>query len=308
MENTKLSNLYSYKKLLKYNGLLGNTKVVSRRIKFGIELEIENINSYFVFVSPFNLVTDHSLKIGGGELVSVPLDLQFIEVELQRAKGNLIATQISFSKRTSVHAHMNVRDFTSLELYKFILLYLIFEKALFKYSGSRDNNPFCIPLYHLEDKVSIALDKIKTGQIKEVHWNKYRALNLCPIWGSESEGSKRYGTVEFRHMVGNLDIPYIINWLNLIACLKIAAKKLDLEELLSHIRTMNTTSGYGWLTKEVFGYWSKFLVNLPDYTQDLEDGIAFTKLVLASQPKTTSLSFIIDTIDAITPEESDFNF
>lgn len=282
MDARKLSQLYKYKPLLKYNGIPGKTKVISRRIRFGVEIEVEDIFSTFTPTgSSFQATADNSLKVNGVEFVSLPLELQFIEVELQRLKGGYKFQEHSFSRRTSIHTHMNSRDLTVEELHKFLILYLIFERGLFKYSGGRNNNPFCIPLYQLQDRVSNAFYELSLGNVG-FSWNKYMALNLCPLWGNSSEGSKKYGTIEFRHMQGNLDIPYIIDWMNLQACLKIAAKKFELEDLLAHVRTMNTTSGYGWLIKQVFGNWSNLITSQPDCIQDMEDGIAFTKLCLPS--------------------------
>lgn len=280
MDPNKLSTIYKYKPLQKYDGLTGKLKVVSPKIKFGVEIEAELANS--VPNISFNTVEDHSLKVAGLEYVSKPIDLSYLEVELYRLKGYI--SNNSFSKRCSVHSHMNVRDFTSEELYKFILLYLIFERALFRYSGARNNNPFCIPLYHLPNLVTKALHRIKSIGVTSVTWNKYTALNLTPIWGDKNEGSKCLGTVEFRHMIGNIDVPYIINWLNLQACLKLAAKKLELDELLAHIRTMNTTSGYGWLLNFVFGKW-QHLLNYPELVNDLAEGISDAKLVLLNGDK-----------------------
>lgn len=278
MESPKLSTLFKYNSLQRYDGLPGVLKVASQKIKFGVEIEAEY--AVDIDTGSFKTVNDYSLKVLGKEYVSKPINLPYMEVELYRLKGFL--ADASFSKRCSVHSHMNVRDMTVEELYRFILLYLIFERALFKYSGSRNNNPFCIPLYHLSKQTKGLLFLLKTGSIKNVYWNKYTALNLSPIWGSEKEGSKRMGTVEFRHMVGNIDVPYIINWLNLQACLKLASKKIETDELEAHIRTMNTTSGYGWLLNFVFGKF-KSLLEYPGVVSDLEEGISDTKLFMKGE-------------------------
>lgn len=274
MKSKLLSSIFKYKPLQVYQGLNGPTKIVSRKIRFGVEIELENTNVVYSTMA-FKTVEDHSLKIEGIELVTIPIELQYIEVELQRIKGLLTLNELSFSKRCSVHAHMNVRDLNTEELYKFVLLYIIFEKALFRYSGNRYDNPYCIPLQ--EVNLFLELEKVAKGILTSIHWNKYLALNISPIWGTDGSFQKRYGTVEFRHMEGNMDVSRIMNWLNFMACLKLAAKKFDREDLEAHIRIMNTTSGYGWLAKTVFGYWTDMLVKYPGSESDITDGISYAK-------------------------------
>ena len=72
-----------------------------------------------------------------------------------------------------------------------------------------------------------------------------------------------------------------MQWCNLVTALKRAAQTIPRDELLSHIRTMNTTSGYWWLAKEVFGNWAKIITSLPEFKEDTEQCIANLKYVLS---------------------------
>ena len=112
----------------------------------------------------------------------------------------------------------------------------------------------------------------------EWHWYKYTGLNLSPIWGGESS---KIGTVEFRQLHGTVDVEEIMQWCNLITSLKRAAQTIPRDELLAHIRTMNTTSGYWWLAKEVFGSWNKMITSLPTFQEDMENCITNLKYVLS---------------------------
>ena len=48
--------------------------------------------------------------------------------------------------RTGLHVHVDVRDFRLLDLQRLLMVYLVFEQTLFKFSGARQNNLFCVPL------------------------------------------------------------------------------------------------------------------------------------------------------------------
>ena len=263
-------------------GLLGPTPTF-KNIRVGIEIELENLQPFPSKVpNTFAIVADHSLKELGIELVSVPIKVQYLEVELTRLYQG-IGDNWKASSRCSTHIHLNVRDMTIDELYKLHLLYLIFERSLYRYSGDRWNNIFCIPLHHSMD-ISYTLQQLNRGYFHTT--NKYLGFNTCPISGND--GSNKYGTIEFRHMTGGRTPKDIILWCNLIISLKLASKKLTTSDLEVHIITMRTTSGYYWLVKEVFGKWANLLTDQPTFKEDVEECITKTKghlqLVLGSKP------------------------
>ncbi len=279
----KLSEYYAYKKLSRYEGLHGKIATRAPTTYVGLELEFEKVSMKNNTPSSFKTVNDGSLKLDGKEFVTVPIRLCYLEQELKRLLSSMKPPFIS--SRCSVHVHLNARDFTHQELYRFVLLYLIFERSLFTFSGGRDNNIFCTPLHSYLPMVTENVNQLITeGGIKNMIWKKYLALNLCPIWGNEDEGSSRLGTIEFRHMAGTTDVELILTWISLLTSLKIAAKKFTTDELLEHIWVMNTTSGYNWLVREVFRDWCKHLVLQPNFKKDVEAGVLTAKLV-AFTPK-----------------------
>ena len=119
---------------------------------FGIEVETENIAYKRIDdKQPHGWVIkeDSSLR-HGLEFMSYPGDyeesrhllasLYLFFVEQLKRKPN-------FSWRTSEHVHLNVRWLNREQLGNFILLYCVFEKLLFKFSGeSRENSIFCVPI------------------------------------------------------------------------------------------------------------------------------------------------------------------
>lgn len=275
----KLSQQYPYKKLSKYEGLLGRIKCRAPTTYVGIEVELEKVNTSYFASSAIKSTQDGSLKLDGVEFVSVPIKVCYLEQELERLKKSLISYDVS--SRCSVHIHLNVRDFTQEELYRFMLLYLIFEKSLFNFSGNRWKNNFCTPLRSYPKKVLETLYKLKKEGLQTCTWYKYFSFNISPIWGGESE--KAIGTVEFRHMEGTLDIERIINWINLIVSLKISAKKFSTKELEDNILVMNTTSSYYWLAREVFKGWSSLILSQPSFKEDVEGGITYCKSVMPNE-------------------------
>lgn len=284
-DERKLSSFYTYNPLSKYEGLPGKMKCRAPTTYVGVEVELEKIHMTSNGPSSVSITNDGSLKLDGKEFITIPIRFFYLEQELNRLFSSFKSPHVS--SRCSIHVHMNARDFTQAELYRFILLYLIFEKSLFNFSGDRFSNIFCTPL---SSHLSFVQREVKrlwlTGGVTNMTWFKYFALNLCPIWGGEEgDGDKKIGTVEFRHMAGTTDVSRIIEWINLIVSLKITAKKFNTKDLLAHLAVMNTTSGYNWLVQEVFKEWSYYLTSQPTFKKDVEQGILNAKQVAFHKEK-----------------------
>jgi hypothetical protein len=195
----------------------------------------------------------------------------------------------SASSRCSVHVHINVREMTLEEFSSFMVLYLIFERSLYRFSGDRWNSNFCVPLYAAPQFPKQVLESINAGQWKNkpledyVHWYKYLGLNICPIVGKD--GSNAQGTVEFRHMKGTTNVNLIINWINLIISLKIASKKYDLTTLKDLLVQMNSDSSYVGLTESVFGVYSHLILEQGTFKNDIEGCISMAKNVVFNTDK-----------------------
>ena len=213
----------------------------------GLELEIENIREHVPIEHYWQIKNDDSLRNHGLEFVSQPLRMYQVEYALKHLNNTIHSyNNPQFSSRCSVHVHVNVRDMTWKQLKTFVFLYAIFEKHFFHIAGTRrEENIFCVPLYKSDQ-----LQYVKTFDTK-AKWNKYNALNLSTIVGSDV--CQKYGTIEFRHLYGTLNTETIINWLNNIMCLREALQMITYDELLDRLRTMNTTSDYLAMYAKVFG-------------------------------------------------------
>jgi len=255
-------------KLEKPFSFVNNTTLI------GIELEVENCPCNINFDYFWKETIDHSLRNDGKEYISIPLRTKQIPYAIEFLKQTLISGNpfYTFSNRCSTHIHLNVRDFTEERLKVFLLLYSIFEKHFFNIAGSkRENNIFCIPLYKTEE-----LEKINSLLVDVVQWNKYNALNLGCILGSND--NQKIGTVEFRHLYGTLDTDILYPWINSIIELRLASLQYSYEDLVFKIRTLNTTSEYIALYKDVFKVTALPLTLITN--KDFESCITTTKLAL----------------------------
>lgn len=276
----KLSDIYSYPLLSRYEGLIGRVPVQNKHTYFGIEVEAENIKTMLLKVpGSWKVVEDGSLKVEGMEFVTVPIKLMYLEVELNRLFSAI--PNASFSPRTSIHAHMNVRDLTMKELELFLILYMVFEKCLYAISGDRFTNNYCVPIYEAPYLARHFLTALASDTIKS-NWSKYHGLNLTPIWG-ESDASACIGTAEFRHMQGTNSVTSIMNWCDILSCLKSAAKKMDKDTLYQTLVTHKTSDIM--FVKEVFGSASHILTCIPHWQKLIQDCTSKTKWVLAGSGK-----------------------
>lgn len=250
----------------------------------GIEVEVEGVknrNGISILNPTWRLLPDGSLRNYGLEFVSVPIRGESIYRSLVLLDNWLAKTnKISFSERTSIHVHMNVRRLTLEQLFVLVLTYLISEKVLFKFIESsgftRENNIFCTPV--TDSKYYLHLDSLFQSWEQKNYstwlaslrnfWRKYTAFNLLPLVAK--------GTIEFRHMGGTLDLPILMNWINLILSLKKYCYTTSLEKLLKIVENLNTDSTYFVFLESVFQNYHHLLLEHGTDSR-LEDGIKSVK-------------------------------
>lgn len=207
-----------------------DTGWVLSRDMVGLELEYEGLtlppSELFKNSSRWTVTDDGSLRIIDGLpaaefIFSAPLcgkDLTLALVELQDALTKLPKPPM-LSKRTSTHVHLDVRNLNLDQLLYFLITYIIIEKVLFNWVGNdRETSNFCLPFYHAEGEIFEQFNKETFSHPASLiqlshHTNKrYNALNITAL--------NKYGSLEFRHLPGTIDIPKIKTWINLILRLK----------------------------------------------------------------------------------------
>lgn len=236
----------------------------------GIEVEVENI----LTIDPnltlgfWKIDEDGSLRNNGREFISYPISSNYIQPALVHL-FQCLNKDIDFSKRTSIHIHLNARTFDLENLASFLFTYLTMENILFKYADlNRRSNIFCVPL--LETNLldyPITDWKNRLFRINET-WHKYTALNLLPI--------TEIGTIEFRHMPGTSNLNKLFIWIALIQKLKLYSFKMNMKDVLKRITELNTNSQYHMFVQEVFGDYYHYL-DTTNLKMDMERGVTMVK-------------------------------
>jgi len=192
----------------------------------GIEQELENIpKSAFRGVVGVTATNDGSLRGDYAcEVVSevTPASklryiLQHVErVAVDWCNDHEISVDDLTGERTSTHVHLNMTDVTTDDVKKMVLVYMAVEPYIFaSMFPNRESNRFCVPCYSAAPEV----------QFMNLRSTKYCALNLRTL--------SRFGTMEFRHMGGNISVESIVHWVKIILRLKHIAINKSMDDLLN---------------------------------------------------------------------------
>lgn len=235
----------------------------------GLEIELEKLQ---LLRNPagWKVEKDGSLKDDGLEF-TLPVWHNYAEEWLNELFSCF--DKAEGTPRCSVHIHANITDFTLDQVKALILLYTIFEKPLYRFSGKRWNNIYCVPVQTWA--VGIFLDDYSFKDIRR-GFPKYSGINVFPDLARED--GKVLGTIEFRQMTGTKNVLYIKTWIDIIANLVKYAQTQDYKEVKERISNMRMTSQYWELFKEIFKDKAPVL-NYSDFDKDVETGITFAKLI-----------------------------
>ena len=179
-------------------------------------------------------------------------------------------TVVHESVRAGVHVHVNVQDLTVVELFNFIIAYIVLEDLLTKYCGEyREGNLFCLRVKDA-DYLLYMLEQVADNKRYELlHTDvlRYAAMNVKSL--------HTYGSLEFRAMRGTRDLGIINNWANILLGLREASREFE-----------NPAELIGWIQEngsEVF--LERFLGDfLPELTNHLEEGYDITEGLVRASP------------------------
>lgn len=271
----KLADVYKWKSLQpipKIELPESPIPLVSTNTKIGVEVEVENIRGPIRYDSGFWVIKeDGSLRNHGYEFMSYPIEGNEIAYAINNL-FNALPDAADFSERTSIHVHVNVRNFTVQRLLNVVLLYLVFEKTLYRFAGPyRYKNIFCVPIQETRIPVTIQNYLIRFRLNEFIHeWNKYSGLNLLPV--------KQFGTIEYRMMYGHREQDYLLRWINILLAIHTTAKEYQFMELFNMIQQLNSNSLYGDFLQLVFKEQSACLMG-PNLKDEMETGVATVKLI-----------------------------
>jgi len=212
----------------------------------GIEVEVENVTRVGSGINGlWQEITDGSLRNNGREYITLPFPANFAPDALNNLLTVGLSNNCSFSPRTSVHVHLNMQDMTTDKVGDLLLVYTVFENALFRFVGkSRARNPYCVPI------TQTSLLRGWATHSWRARWEKYAGLNLNPLQDK--------GTVEFRHMHGTFDVRKLAIWIDLITSLKEYVKNNPTKAIRSRLSAL-TPNDVPELMKDVFGPSSSFV-------------------------------------------------
>ena len=241
---------------------MGSDTIVSDCL-VGVEVEAERLfidipRDGMMFNKYWKIVKDGSLRNGGAEFVlSNPLsgkDLVDGVVSLEKdVKGKELNPK--FPDSTSVHIHLDVRHFSQEELYNLILIYIIFERALFNYAGpDRKDNIFCTYFDDCQailELISAQFTQGDDGAFRDrlTRFQKYSSCNLLSVY--------EHGSLEFRQHVGEIKSEKILRWINILLSMH---KYVQTNKIVpNNIPFEISQQGIDAFTKKVFSKYARHL-------------------------------------------------
>jgi len=194
--------------------------LVCNKTRIGIEIELEGVPDSNYNFTLWSTTNDHSLRGNGLELITPPIHGDSV-IEALKELDSFVHSRPHeplITERTGVHIHVDVRGFSVVSLHKLIVLYVIFEDLFFRHcSSSRIHSPYCIPISECDSLLTsisnaITSEDRRALELLFANYPKYSALNLRPIMYQ--------GSIEFRAHEGTIDTASIMQWINLILCIK----------------------------------------------------------------------------------------
>jgi len=176
---------------------------------FGIEIEIEGSSVRFPPPAGWSYHDENSLRNGGAEYVSQPMDLKSIEPMVLSLRAALGRARINeASHRAGVHIHRNCTYMRMIDPLVIMAVYYCYEPFMLKMLGShRNGNLFCMPSYDIGDNnrwFNQLLSCVFSGGYDWPERGRYCSCNLDSL--------RRYGTVEWRVFPFSLDGAEIATW------------------------------------------------------------------------------------------------
>lgn len=212
----------------------------------GIEVEVENLVTVNTLNRIWQQETDGSLRNDGAEYITHPMEARYAPAALNHLLKEHLSEECCFSPRTSIHVHVNVHDISLPKVVDLILMYSIFERLFYRFTGrGRIKNIYCVPLIETDLLAGLAHHGLTEN------WEKYTGLNARPVFS--------YGTVEFRHMHGTFDVNKLCIWINIITKLKeyiVATPTKQIRDLIADITEQTDVDR---LMRTIFGTYTDHL-------------------------------------------------
>lgn len=222
---------------------------------FGIEIEAEgkrmqNVDNEFWMTENDRSLRGHFPENAAEFVLKKPIGKNAVGAAMDSLIESLPDAEFNFSFRTSVHVHVNVQDLTEEQVMNMIYAYTLLEEPLVNYCGrERKGNRFCLRIVDAENTVEILRTMftkgLKWGMMLDQNGIRYSGLNIAAL--------KKYGSIEFRSMRGNMDKEVILNWTRALGLLKeYAITKKNPKEVLEHYNNSEPAAFMKDILKDVF--------------------------------------------------------
>lgn len=191
---------------------MAKTKKQTGNVGIEIECEVQHELNETWNSKYWILHNEGSLRGLGYEFVlNNPLTIKDIKEALNEWQELCKHYRIRFvpeSKRTSVHVHVNVQEYTILQVFNILCAYWLCEPLLLNICGkARKGNLFCLDVNSADACHNQLIKNLKSGGYFQGFSRdsfRYSAINLEALY--------KFGSLEFRTMRGTQDIALIESW------------------------------------------------------------------------------------------------
>jgi hypothetical protein len=217
---------------------------IDSNIVIGIEVEVENAAESAVPRSGvWTVNTDGSLRNGGREFITNPIQASAAPFALRELLGKTLQKTVCFSPRTSIHVHVNCTEYTFEQVKNISLMYGLLEHLFYKFvAKGRRKNIYCVPIS--ETNLWQHFNQATLSSNISA-WRKYTGYNLRPL--------SEIGTVEFRQMHGTFDYGKVSIWIRLITKLVEYAASLDTKSCREQIAEFGPATDIPAFLQKIFG-------------------------------------------------------
>lgn len=269
----------------------------------GVEVELENISHRIPNdgdreqLKYWDIIEDGSLRDHGIEFVfTTPLAGKDLVAALSELESFITDNKVKprLSDRTSDHIHVDVRDLTEKQYLLFNIIYLIFERVLFKYCGNdRDKSLYCVPYY----KAQGDLNKMKGLAWDEEERDFRYTLNDCNKYSAcNLKATLKYGSIEFRAHSGEWRVEPLLRWINILLMMRNAAidmdDKFDIDNIPSTISGMGVNTFFRSVFKDKVG-----ILEYLGIENDIYKGIRMAQEIIHCQRMKRILKLLPSTND-----------
>lgn len=195
--------------------------------RFGIEIELEGKGFPTPDDIPESIMATQDGSLRGESVEYVfrsPKDLNETEVLLRSLwdRFKKSSTDISISRRTGTHVHINVQEWTLGQVFSFVILYGILEDLLITFCGAyRRGNKFCLQITDAQGFITNCSDALKRRDLRGFYGS---GLRYCSI---NVNALSKYGSLEFRAFRGTKNLSAILKWINILNYLADRAKQFN---------------------------------------------------------------------------------